>query len=332
MITSSPQFGTVAQVTIIPPFGPGVVINPDLTGVATQHRVDWQVSKGIGGSTPASCVIRVFNLGPEDRNRAAGITKRVIDFSNEFAFLDGRLIEGSDLGGTSTVSTANGFGTLKLRATYQGSSSAASLFEGTSTTVISEHRRDTWVTTITGGDGVLQTSSAIADKFWGSTVPAVEVLDYLVRQVMVAELATPYPVALSAYSFVGGYDATNFYASDILDQLTTLTKTEWWWDDGAVYFSDLGAPLPAPPIVLSPSGAPGTTRLLSKPRVLEGNLVEARALLLPDMRPKSPTTILAEELGGQYFASSIMHRGSNRSASVSTTTATLTPLGVVPFL
>lgn len=332
MLAASPQFGTVAQVTIVPPFGPGVIINPDLTGVARQLRVDWQVSKGIGGSTPASCVIRVFNLGPIGRNRSAGITKRVIDFSNEFAFLDGRLIEGADLGGVSTVSTVNGFGTLKLRATYQGSSSAATLFEGTSTTVISTHRLNTWVTTITGGDGVLQTSSAIADRFWSSTTPAVEVLDYLVREVMVAELATPYPVALSAYSFVGGYDATNFYASDILDQLTKLTRTEWWWDDGAVYFADLGAPLPRPPIILSPSAVPGTTRLLSKPRALEGGLVEVRALLLPELRPKSPVTIAAAELGGSYFASSVVNQGSNRKASVSTTTATLTPLGGVPFL
>lgn len=331
MLAASPQFGTTAQVTIVPPFGPGVIINPDLTPGVVQLRVDFRVTKGIGGSTPATCDVRIFNLGPLSRNRAAGIVKRVIDFSDEFAFLDGRLIVGADLGGTSTVSTVNGFGSLKLSARYQGSTSTAAIFDGTATQTTSKHRLDTWTTTVNGGDGVLQSTSAIADKFWSSSVSATEVLDYLVRTVMVAELATPYPPTLAGYTFIGGYDATNFYASDILDQLTKLTKTAWWWDDGAVYFTTLGVPLPTPPIVLSPSGAPGTTRLLSKPMRVEGNLVQVRSLLLPEMRPMSPVTVLAAELGGQYFASAIEHAGSNRRG-ISTTTATLTPLGVVPFL
>jgi len=327
---ASPQFGTTAQVTIIPPFGPGVLVNPDLTPGVTQGRVDWQVVKGIGGSTGSQASVRCYNLSASSRRRASGIVKRTIDFSDEFAFLDGRLVTGADVGGTSTISTLNGFGSLTLKARYQGSSTTASLFEGTATAVISEHRRNTWTTDITGSDGVLQSSSAVADKFWGSTVPAVEVLTYLGR-VMGTELATPYPPELSGYAFVGGFDATNYYASDILDQLTTLTKTEWWLDDGAVYFSSLGLPLPVTPIVISSSGAPGTVRMLSKPRPIEGGLLEVRCLLLPEMRPKTPVTLISAEFGGSYFASAVRHNGSNRGG-VSTTTPTLTPVGVLGFL
>jgi hypothetical protein len=326
---ASPQFGTTAQVTIVPPFGPGITINPDLTPGVSQGRVDWSVTKGVGQSN--TCSIRGYNLGKTSRDRAGGIIKRVIDFSDEFAFLDGRLVEGVDLGGTSTVSTANGFGSLTLKARYQGSSTTASLFEGTAVQVRSKHRRDTWVTTLTGDDGVMQSTSAIADKVWTSTVPSVEVLDYLVRQVMVASLATPYPPQLAAYAFVGGYDASNYFATDILDQLTALTKTQWWWDDGEVFFSALGQPMLTPPIVLSSSGAPGTTKILDKPQPTEDGKVIVPSLLLPEMRPMSPVTVIAEALGGSYFASTVQHNGSTRGG-VSRTVATLTPIGVVPFL
>ncbi len=332
MITAaSPQFGTTAQVKIVPPFGPGIIINPDLTPGVRQGRIDWEVSKGVGGSTPNTCTVRAYNLSRTSRDRAGGIIRRVVDFSDEFAFLDGRLIEGSDLGGTSTVSTANGFGSLTLRARYQGSSSTAALFEGTATAVKSEHRTHTWVTTITGSDGVLQSTAAISDKVWTSTVPAVEVLDYLVRRVMVATLATPYPPSLAGYQFVGGYDGSNFYASDILDQLTALTRTEWWWDDGAIYFAERGLPTAAPPIVVSSSGAPGTVRLLHKPLPTEDGKLIVQCLLTPSLRPRSSVTVQAEALGGSYVAAEVKHSGSNRGG-VSRTVATLRPLGAVPFL
>ncbi len=328
---ASPQFGTTAQVTIVPPFGPGITVNPDLTPGVRQGRVDWEVSKGVGGQTPNTCTVRGYNLSKTSRDRAGGIVKRVIDFSDEFAFLDGRLVEGSDLGGSSTVSTANGFGSLTLRARYQGSSSTAALFEGTAVSVKSEHRMHTWKTTIMGSDGVLQSSSAVADKVWTSTVPSAEVLDYLVRRVMVATLATPYPPSLAKYQFVGGYDASNFYASDILDQLTDLTRTEWWWDDGAIYFAELGQPTATPPIVVSSSGGVGAIKLLHKPLPTEDGKTLIQCLLTPGLRPRSGVTVQAEALGGSYVASTVKHSGSTRGG-VSRTLATLTPLGVVPFL
>ncbi len=73
---ASPQFGTTIQVEIVPPFGPGVIVNPDLTPGVTQGRVDFAVTKGVGGSTPAVCSIRCYNLKKDSRDKAAGITKR----------------------------------------------------------------------------------------------------------------------------------------------------------------------------------------------------------------------------------------------------------------
>jgi hypothetical protein len=332
--TVAPQFGVVAQVEIVPPFTDGVLVNPDITPGVVQTRVDWSIRKGVGGSQPAEATVLMFNLGKSSRSKVAGETKRIVDFSDEFEFLDGRLVEGQDLGGSVTVNAGTGFGTLRISARYSGSSSTAQLFEGTLSFGRSRHvGGTTWVTTAQGSDGVIQESSAIADRAWVGNVSTAEVIDYLLGRVMLAEQATPLPPELEAYTFVGGYDATNFYATDILDQLTELTRTEWWWDDGAVYFSSRGKPLPGPAIIVSAGGEAGTRLLIDKPERIEDNKVIAPMLLSPDVRPNSRIEIRSAELGGEYFVSTLEHRGQNRgSRSVSRTVATCTPIGVVGFL
>jgi len=332
--TAAAQFGVVAQVEVVPPFSDGVVINPDLSPGVIQGRVNWSVLKGVGGSQPAQAVAVVYNRSPSTRSKLAGEVKRLVNFSDEFDFLDGRLVEGTDLGGTSSVSAGAGFGTLRISARYSGSSSTATLFEGTA---ISARSRlvggTTWVTTITGGDGIIQDSSAIADRAWVGDVSSSEVLDYLIKRVLVAQLATPIPPELARYKFVGGYDATNIYATDILDQLTELTRTEWWWDDGAIYLGSRGAPLPGPPIVVSSVAEPGTRRLIDRPERTEDNQVILPMLLAPDVRQRSLLRVRSGDLGGDYTVASVEHRGQNRgSTSVSRTTATCAPLGVVGFL
>ena len=189
------------------------------------------------------------------------------------------------------------------------------------------------VTAAQGSDGVIQQTSAIADKAWTGDVSSAEVLDYLISRVMVAELATPLPPEIAAYTFRGGLDATNYFATDILDQLTALTETEWWWDDGAVYLSSKGQPLPGDPITVSARREPDTRLMLDKPERTEDNQVIVPMLLSPDVRPKSAIRIRAAEFGGDYFVSSVEHRGQNRgSRSVCRTIATCTPVGVVGFL
>ena len=331
--TLAPQFGVVAQVEIVPPFSNGVLVNPDVTPGVVQTRVDWLVRKGIGGSQPAEATVVMYNLAPSSRSTIAGQTRRVVDFSDEFDFLDGRLVTGEELGGRTTVNAGTGFGTLRISARYSGSSSTAQLFEGTLAFARSRRVRGTWVTTAQGSDGLIQNTAAIANKYWASDVSASEVVEYLVRRVMVAELATPLPNAIARYTFAGGYDASNVYATDILDQLTALTRTQWWWDDGAVFISDRGATLPDPTIVVSARREPGARILINKPERTENNQVLAPMLLSPDVRPGRQITIRSAELGGDYVVTSVEHRGQNRgSRSVCLTVATCTALGVVGFL
>lgn len=331
--TAAEQFGTTAQLTVVPPFGPGVIVNPDLTPGVTQLRVDWFVSQGVGGASPAQARVDVYNAAQTTRDALAGINRRVIDFTDEFDFLDGRLVTGEDLGGQTSVSTGSGFGVLRLAARYRGSPTSAQLFDGTLNFADSRRLRGTtWVTSTIGMDGVIQNTSAIADKFWGSDVSFVEVIDYLVRRVMVAELATPVlPGILASGFFAGGYDATNIFATDILDALTERTSTEWWWFNGAVYFGARGQPIPGDPLILSPRGDPGTRRIIDKPQRAKGNQIRVPVLLSPDIGPKTRIAVQSSKINGEYFVSQVEHRGSNRRG-VSRTIATLTPIGVVDFL
>lgn len=331
--TAAEQFGTTAQLTVVPPFGPGVVINPDVSPGATQLRVDWSVRQGVGGGSPAQATVDVYNAAESTRSRIAGEVRRVIDFTDEFAFLDGRLVTGADFGGETSVSTGTGFGVMRLSARYRGSPTTARLFDGTLTSAPSRRvRGNTWVTRAVGSDGVIANSSAIADMFWGGDVTFAEVITYLVTRVMVAELATPaLPGILATGFFAGGFDATNFYATDILDDLTSKTNTEWWWYNGAVYFGARGQPLPGPAIVCSPRGEPGTRRIIDKPLRTKGSQVRLPLLLSPDIGPKTPILLRSTEVNGQYFVSEVEHQGSNRGG-VSRTIATLTSIGVVAFL
>lgn len=332
--TVSQQFGVVAQVEIIPPFEDGIRINPDVTPGVVQGRIDWHVRKAIGGSQPASASARMYNLSQSSRDLLGGQTRRIVDFADEFAFLDGRLVTGQDLGGQTSVMAGVGFGILRLSAKYSGSSTTARLFDGTlsyaSSSLANGH---TWVTDAQGTDGVIQNSAAIADKFWAGDVAATEVMDYLIRRVMVAELATPVPDEIARYTFRGGFDATNIYATDILDALTELTRTRWWWDDGAVYLTSAGQPLPGPTIRVSTRPGPGSRLLVSKPQRTADNQVVLPLLLAPDVRPGSRLEVDSGELRGEYVAASVEHRGQNRGAgSAAKTWATCDPLGVVGFL
>ena len=104
MPLNAQQFGRAVQVTIIPPFGDGVIVNPDVAPGAVQLRCSVRVVKGIGA--PASCEATVWNLGQQSRDRAAGVTRRVVDFSDEVGIIDGRIVFGDQFGDGSHILTS----------------------------------------------------------------------------------------------------------------------------------------------------------------------------------------------------------------------------------
>lgn len=341
MALTASQFGRAVQVEIVPPSGPGVLINPDTAPGATQLRVAVEVTKGIG--TAATCVVDVTNLSKASRDRAAGVTRRVVDFSDEVGTLDGRLVFGDQFGNgkTEIVSRANGFGYIRVSAFYQGAGTTVALFEGTTKRVGPVRGKPTRVTRIEASDGVVQDAAAVANRQWRETTDAATVLEYVIRDVMGTNLvgsrpgnfAAGLPLKLQQTELVGGYDSTRLFATDILTEFASerVSNTVWWWDNGQIYWLEKGQGLNLPELLLDTKPASGSYQILDKPTLGEDNKLDVPLLLLPECVPGRICRILSGEFRGRYIASTVTHRCDNRGQSVSRTTVRLDRLGVLPF-
>jgi hypothetical protein len=334
------QFGRAVQVEIIPPVGDGVLINPDVAPGATQLRVAVTVSKGIGA--PASCVVDIHNMSRASRDRAAGVTRRVVDFSDEVGTLDGRLVFGDQFGDgrAEVVTRSNGFGYIRVSAFYQGAGTTVALFRGTTQRVIPPQTGSpTKVTRIIAGDGVVQDAAAVTNRQWRQKVSAAFVLEYVIREVMgttlagaeVGNFAAGLPPAVRDLQLVAGYDATALYATDILSEFARVTRTQWWWDDGEIYWIPADQGLDRPPIILDTKPASGSYQLLGTPQPAEDNQVRVPLLLLPELRPGSPVQIRSGSFAGDYYCRAVEHAVDNRGSAVAKTFGVLARTGVLPF-
>ena len=347
MALTASQFGQAVQVEVIPSIGDGVLINPDVSPGAVQLRCSVQVTKAISSpATPSSCSVDVWNLATKSRDRAAGATRRIIDFGSEVDALDGRVVFGTDFGdGTAEVVTrSNGFGFLRVSAFYQGAGSTVALFKGSCTSVETQDRRPDQITRITGADGLVQSSAAVTNRQWRDPTTMAVVLEYVVRDVMKTSLAgsTPgdfeagLPASVRGFKLPAGYDATALYATDILDEFARVTDSEWWWDDGYLYWLDRGDVLPDPPLRLSPTPATGSYRMIRTPQATEpvagAPAIVAPLLLLPEARLGRAVIIEAGRYKGEWSCRSVTHAVDNRSGRVATTMAKLARRGVLSFL
>lgn len=325
----SSQLGRATQVEVVPggvPAIPGIFVNrlqPIIPGVPgpKQLRIKFKVEKSIT-SAPQKCTVKIFNLGRISRERIAGTVTKTIDFSSDFLFVDGRLIEGKDLGGTTQyVTTANGVAYVKLSSGYGGAPST--IFEGSSSTLRSVHVGRNWVTTIEAGDGAFQIQKGIANKSFEVGTPMLLVVDYLVKTMGLFPgfPLTPatVPLAMSASVFTNGFCATG-KASDVLNALMLAIGVTWFVDDGDAYFIDKLGSLPAVPVRVSALPDPTAALMLSKPRRLEGDGVEIEMFLNPAVRIGREILIVSKALAGQYRVESLVHQGDNRAANVKNTT------------
>jgi hypothetical protein len=351
------QFDRQISLTVVPPFGPGIRVNPPTSFVLAggaplipQLRITFEVRKTITPE-PSTAQIEVFNLGTISRDRVSGVIRRVIDFSQEFAFIDGRLITGSSLvpGGTAEkVSRVAGIAYVKLEAGYNGARSQ--LWSGNGDRVTSRRERVDWVTAISGGDGKLGITQGVSNRSFGAGTPAVVVADYL-RTVMglgtgtVLKPGNPLlPASLQTYVLGRPFVSTG-RARDELTALLTLISAaeqenlgqvfpralEWFVDDGDLFILGPGAVLPLPPVRVSPLPDPTALRLLSTPRRTENDGLEIYTLLAPSLRPGRAVQLLSLEAAGAYRVEEVSHRGDNRGGEF-TSTARLRNLAPLPFL
>lgn len=316
---------------------PGVEINPDPNAPQLAMQFDVVAQIGGGSETP-TCRLDAWNLTETSRGRIQGLTRRMIDFSREIAFvgegLDQALVTGAALGGSAEqVSTANGFGYMRLFAGYL-TTGAGKIFEGnTEPPVSSEHVGTEWRTTVTARDLGALLAQARAGKSWVSTVSATEVVTYLVEKVLLSSLRTPIPANLAKFDFQSGF-YSEAPVGDVLDDLARLTRVDWWVHGGGVYFAPSGETLDRPELELSSTDRPGALRLVGEHPVvrLDNGFVGARVQLDSRIIPGAPVRLFARELGGLYRVEVVRHRGHNLGRGPWVSELQLRSPGLVDFL
>lgn len=303
-MTAAPfHFDRTVRLTIIPPTAqPGVLINPPAPPGAPNLRIMFDVDRSIS-KDPSTAEVQVVNASKRTREIMAGIVRRKVDYSREFAFIDGRLIEGAALGGgiAEIVETANGFGYMRLEAGFDGV--ASTIFEGGTNRVESEHVGELWITKIKAGDGELSIQKAIANKSFVEGTPVVAIVAYLVRTMGLiwGNAATP-PPQLAATQASGVVAVGR--ARDILDQLLGGLGLDWFIDSGELWVLDPAGVLPLPPVPIA--------QIYDRPRKLENGTVEVRTPFSPLYRPAAPAALASLTLQGTYRINRVRYRGDNR--------------------
>ena len=310
------HFDRTTRVTVVSAsMLPGVLVNPAAFpsgGAFTppQLRVIFDVDRSIS-KDPSRAKVRVINLSKTSRERMAGIVRRKIDFSREFAFIDGRLIEGAALGGgvAEVVETAAGFGYIKLEAGYDGV--ASTIFEGGTNRVESEHVGTEWITEVVAGDGELSIQKAIANKTFAAGTPIVAIIAYLIRTMGLfpAGLATPPPVLAATTATTSIVCAGR--ARDILDELLRGVGLEWFVDSGEVWLLEPNGTIPVPPVPIALA--------YDRPKKLENGTVEIRTPLERLARPGAPAAVALQSLQGTYRINRARFVGDNRGGRYDTT-------------
>lgn len=306
MVAAPFHFDRTARVTIVPATGPGIFVNPP-TSVGTPLRVMFDVDRSIS-KDPNKAVVQILNLARSSRERAVGLVRRRVDFSREFAFIDGRLIEGAALGGsTELVETANGFAYLKIEAGYDGV--AGVIFEGGTHRLSNERQGQQWVTTAEAGDGDLGLTQSIANKTFAEGTPVLSIVAYLVRIMGLTPsgLASP-PPALAAATSEGVSCLGR--ARDCLTELLRGFRLDWFVDSGEFWILDESGVLPLPPVPW--------VIVYGRPKKLESNAVEVAGPLDGRVRPGGTVALASEEFAGVYKVSRVRHTGDNRSGRFQT--------------
>lgn len=347
MVANVRQFHRGASLTVIPPTGVGIFVNPLILPVAPgipnppQIRIQFSIEKTLS-TTPPKATIRVYNMSKLSRDRAAAAVKRTVDFSRAWLLTpDDRLVSGASLGGSSELVTlASGDSYVKLEAGYGGSLST--IFEGNTTRVLSEQRGTDWVTTIEAEDGGLSNKNAVATATFDPGQTALDIVKHVVRTMGYLGGSIPAlpPPKLALFPLTYGWTIVD-RARDVLDEILKPLDLEWWVDDGELWIVDSGtkdpltgeeiippSTLPGAPVRVSSIPDPTAIQLLETPKRTESDGIMIRCLLSPTIRVGRSVMIVSLELAGLYRCEVVEHQGDNRGGAFETTAylRTLTPL------
>lgn len=337
------QWGRYASLVVTPLSAlPPIVVNPEpsLPGVGPHPlHIAFEVSKSVTPE-PQRARVQLSNLSKATRDLLATVSRSTSNAQALGPTIDKRAI-------LTTIA--------QVRAGYLGLAPGA-LITGNMGPAMSEHVGTDWITTITVGDAEATLAQAQCERSFEAGTPALEVLRYAAQCMGLVLAPQPIPAGIGAYVLARGFVAyakardvvdamlagiapdlgqLGFVArgvaigSDLFDAFIghePLTRPlTWWVEDGAIYFLERGSALPAPPVLVSATGEPGTVRLIERPERLENGAVRVVTLLHPVIRIGRSLTIKSKELAGAYRVESVVHRGDNRGGDF-TSTADVRPL------
>lgn len=337
------QFDRTASVTIAPPTGVPMVINPPIPPVAgvrpPELRTIFTVRKAMGVA-PHQAEVRVHNLAELSRSTLARVARSASTTPAAGPTTDARAF-------LACVAT--------LTAGYVNVGPGR-LISGALLRAPSRHVGTEWITTIAIGDGAVELERAECDRAFEVGTPALEIVRYAAQCMGMTLAPIAVPAGLAAYVLTRGFTAYG-KAREVIDailagvapdlsKLPTLARAVqgfaqlydslagnapmtrplvWWVEDRMVWILERCAALPAPPIVVSARGLPGTALLLERAERADDGRVRLRMLLHPGIRLGWTISLADPPLAGLYRVEQVEHQGDNR-AGVYLTTAWCLPM------
>lgn len=315
------QYDRGVRLTVIPPDGPGILVNPlppSGTGPTTpQLRVEFSVSRSLD-LNPGRAAINVTNLGKLSLGRIEGAVGRVGDPASLATTSALRAIDATLAPGPPLVTIADaGHATTILEAGYAGM--LGTIFTGAASRISSRWNGFERKTSIVASDGGLETSTARVHKSFERGTPLLSILKYVAKTLTMRLAPTPALALLANDILDGGFVAYGYARDALADLLSPLQlEQEWWIDDGTISIVNKGLPLPLPPVTIANVKTVGAHRLIAEPDGIEDNGVRVQTMLIGPVQIGQSVVLVAGRLSGTYRCEAILHRGDNRGGPFNT--------------
>lgn len=309
------------RVTIKTNEGDVLVINPDDSD--KQLTVSFNC---ISTTTPStnSCRILIRNLGEGSRKLLSSVIRNSVELLNVHldierrSFLGGLIVIPRITFDTSRIYergfavdsvTERGDTFVTVEAGY--GKKMAVIFEGSCQRLWTVKKGTEWHTNLRVGDGEATVNGGVANKSFPPGTKFLDVVKYLIATMGLESGNVTQDILNELFrgdvvQFVGGQDVFG-KSSVLMDHLFKLTGAEWFIDRGQVYFTRRFESLPDGGLVLSDESG-----LKTAPEEVQGDMVEARSFLRPDMRIGRPINLIHKRFGGNYRIELVNHNGTNR--------------------
>lgn len=281
--TGDKLFGRKFSLTVAPVGSTGVsgAIESTLGFEVSNLRCVFKVKKNLKPD-PNTCEIQIYNLAPNSRKVLEGATKLVV-----------RLEAGYEETGVSQLY----LGEVRSASTsWQGGDS---------------------VTTITTGDSEKDIQEARIHVSVGPGVPVEVALTAIVRSLGVGPGNVASAVQLlktkGVAAMFGPGTAISGNAARELSDFCRSAGLEWSLQDGNIQILDRNKPLSELAIELSSAtgliGSPTIDFNAASKKVVGGNLVKAKALLIPELAPGRKVSFSSRDVNGGYRIEDVEYKG-----------------------